>query len=262
MSEMPDILKRICAVKRDEIARLRSAGEEPLERMLETQAPPRGFREALTASEGVALIAEIKRASPSAGLIREDFDPVAIARQYELGGARCISVLTDRQFFQGTLEDLRDVREAVSLPVLRKDFILDEIQVLESRAWGADCILLIVAALDPAGLDALLHRSRELGMDALVEVHNEEELKAALEAGADLIGINNRDLHTFEVKLETTRRLAPQIPDDVVVVAESGITARADVEELKGFGVHAVLVGEALMRSRDVAAAARELSDL
>jgi len=262
MNDMPDILRRICAVKREEIARLRSGGEAPLRRMMDERTPPRGFRTALAADERVALIAEVKKASPSSGLIRADFDPVAVARAYEQGGARCISVLTDERFFGGSLEHLRAVRDAVSLPVLRKDFILEDIQLREARAWGADCVLLIVAALDRRSLAALAAETRELGMDALVEVHDEEELDAALLAGADMIGINNRDLRTFEVSRDTTRRLAPLVPEGIVVVAESGIRSRAEIRALKPWGVDAVLVGECLMRSPDIAAAARELSDV
>jgi indole-3-glycerol phosphate synthase len=262
MNDMPDILKRICAVKREGVARLRSAGEAPLRRMIEEGTPPRGFRAALIADERVALIAEVKKASPSAGTIREDFDPAAIARAYEAGGARCISVLTDEQFFAGSLDYMRIARDAVSLPVLRKDFILDGIQLREARAWGADCVLLIAAALDSKTLAALAAETRNLGMDALIEVHDEGELDAALGAGADMVGINNRNLRTFEVSLDTTSRLAPMVPDGVVVVAESGIGSRTEVQELKQCGVDAVLVGESLMRSADVAAAARELSDV
>ena len=262
MSEMPDILKRICAVKRDEIERLRSAGKEPLRRMVKEGTPPRGFRAALAVDGRVALIAEIKKASPSAGLICEDFDPVAIARQYERGGARCISVLTDERFFGGSLKHLVTVREAVTLPVLRKDFILDGIQLLEARAWGADCVLLIVAALDREQLAGLTAETRELGMDALVEVHSKEEVETALWAGADMIGINNRDLRTFEVSRDTTRRLAPLISEGVVVVAESGIGSPLEVRELKACGVDAVLVGESLVRSPDIVAATRALSEV
>ena len=259
---VPDILRRICQVKRQEIKQLRIAGEEGLLDMVRAQGASRGFRAALTATPRVALIAELKKASPSAGLIRPDFDPARIARCYEQGGARCLSVLTDKSFFHGAPEHLRDARAATDLPVLRKDFILSEIQVLEARAWGADCVLLIVAALGVKELAALLACTREHGMDALVEVHDEEELETALATKADMIGINNRDLHTFKVDIETACRLAPAVPEDVVVVAESGIKSRADVEKLKACGVRAVLVGETLLRAEDLAAAARGLSDV
>jgi indole-3-glycerol phosphate synthase len=259
MKEMPDILKRICTAKRGEIARLRASDEARLLDMIAMQTPPRGFRKAIESGRPLALIAELKRASPSAGIIREDFDPASIAREYEKGGASCLSVLTDEQFFQGSLEDLRQARGASSLPVLRKDFILDDIQVTEARAWGADSILLIVACLEEPQLALMLNKARALGMDVLVEVHTEKELKMALSVGADMIGINNRDLRTFEVSLETTQRLASMVPEDVVLVAESGIGNRADCEKMKRCGVDAVLVGEALMRSADIAAATRAL---
>ena len=262
MCEMPDILRRICTVKREEIARLRERGTGELEGMLRRQSPPRGFRAALTASDRVALIAEVKKASPSKGVIREDFDPAAIARSYERAGARCLSVLTDPAFFQGRLDDLAEARDGVSLPALRKDFILDPIQVLESRAWGADCVLLIVAAMADAELRELLAAARDFGMDALVEVHDGRELERAVAAGADTIGVNNRDLRTFEVDLETTRRLAAGVPEGVMLVAESGICSRADIESLRPCGIDAVLVGEGLMRADDIEAAARELSDV
>jgi len=260
MDKVPDILRRICDAKRRDIERLRKAGEKPLLKMVRAQQPPRGFRAALAACDHVGLIAEIKKASPSAGVIRADFDPAAIAHSYEQGGARCLSVLTDEPFFQGRLEHMRDARSAVGLPVLRKDFILDEIQVVESRAWGADCVLLIVAALEPQALSALVSRTRALGMDALVEAHNELELARAVTAGADMVGINNRDLRTFEVDLGLACRLAPLAPPGVLVVAESGIKTRADLERLKACGVRAVLVGETLMRADDIAAATRALS--
>jgi len=259
---MPDILRRICEAKRAEIARLRGPGEAWLRAMVASAAPPRGFRDALAASDGVALIAEVKRASPSAGVIRADFDPAGIARAYEEGGARALSVLTDREFFQGAPEHLREARVAAALPVLRKDFILEEIQLLESRAWGADAVLLIVAALDAAQLRALMAGARALGMDALVEVHSDEELAVALDAGADIVGINNRDLRSFEVDLGTACALAPRAADGALVVAESGIRAPADVERLKASGVRAILVGETLMRADDIAAATRLLADL
>jgi len=262
VSEMADVLKRICAVKRLEIARLYSSGRRELAGRARQQPPPRGFKAALTATDRVALIGEIKRASPSAGLIRQDFRPAELARQHEQGGARCLSVLTDATFFQGALEHLAEARGATSLPVMRKDFILDELQVLEARAWGADCLLLIAAVLERKELADLLARVRRTGMDALVEVHSARELEAALEAGADLVGINNRDLHTFRVDLNTTAILAPAVPETVTLVAESGIQSRADVEKLKAWGVDAVLVGEWLMRAPDLVAAARELSDV
>jgi len=266
MSRMPDILVRICAAKRDEISRLQEAGEEPLLAMARRQSAPRGFRAALAATDRVALIAEVKRASPSAGVIREDFQPAAIARQYEQGGARCLSVLTDAKFFQGGLQHMREARTATGVPVLRKDFLLDEIQLLEARAWGADCVLLIAAALGEPGsrrdLERLLSGARELGMDAMVEVHDERELEAALAGGADLVGVNSRDLHTFQVSLDTMARLAPRVPEAVTLVAESGIRSREDVEKMKGLGVDAVLIGESLMRATDVVSATRALSDV
>jgi len=262
VNELPDILARICDAKREEIGRLRREGDAGLLQRIEGQAPPRGFRAAIATTDRVALIAEIKRASPSAGPIRADLSPSWMARQYERGGARCLSVLTDAKFFQGSLEDLAEAREATSLPVLRKDFVLDEIQVLEARAWGADCVLLIVAALARAELTRLLARARELGMDALVEVHSRAELDTALEVGAEMVGVNNRDLRTFEVNLRTAVALAPTVPEGVTVVAESGIRSPADVRRLKACGVDAILVGESLVRSRHPTAAARRLSDI
>jgi indole-3-glycerol phosphate synthase len=259
---MPDVLKRICKVKRTEIEQLHRTGEAPLRTRMAQQEAPRGFRTALKERPEVALIAELKKASPSAGVIREDFVPRLIAEAYEEGGARCLSVLTDEKFFQGSLTYLAEARGAASLPVLRKDFILDELQILEARAWGADCVLLIVAALERSELAALRDLARELDTDALVEVHTREELDVALSVEADLIGINNRDLRTFEVRLETSQELAPEIPDDVVVVAESGISSRHDVEKLREFGVDAVLVGESLIRSPDLVKAARRLSEV
>jgi len=259
MAKMPDILERICRAKRREIAALRKSDAAALAQAVDRQSRPRGFRAALESAAGVALIAEVKKASPSVGLIRQDFDPVGIARAYEQGGAACISVLTDSPFFQGEPEHLSRVRQAVAVPVLRKDFILDEVQVLETRALGADAYLLIVAALEPSLLDELLAAGRELGMDALVEVHDEGELATALSAGADLIGINNRDLRTFAVSLDVTERLASRVPSHALLVAESGIKTRADVERLKACGVKAVLVGESLMRAADIEAATRAL---
>jgi len=262
MSDMPDILARICRTKRAEIEALSQVGRAELLAAAAVQGPPRPFRAALSEAPGVALIAEIKKASPSAGVIRPDFDPVGLARAYERGGAACISVLTDRQFFQGSPRYVEQVREAVPLPALRKDFVLDPLQVVETRALGADACLLIAAALERPALVELMATARELGMDPLVEVHDERELDLALEAGADLVGINNRDLHTFQVNIATTERLAPAVPDGVLLVAESGIRARADVERLKACGVKAVLVGESLMRAPDVESAARALANV
>ena len=262
------ILDRIVATKRREIALL---PEEPVdvERLRETISERGGIRsfwEALRRPRvgRIGLIAEVKRASPSAGLIREDFDPVAIARQYEEAGADCISVLTDREYFQGSLEYLRAIREAVSRPLLRKDFLLDPRQVLEAVRWGADAVLLIVAILEQRQLEQLLELVEGAGLTALVEVHDEVELERALQAGARLIGVNNRDLKTFRVDLGTTERLAERLEErirkgEVMLVAESGIRERSDVERLERCGVGAMLVGETLMRAGDVKEKVREL---
>ncbi|MFW6189353.1 MAG: indole-3-glycerol phosphate synthase TrpC [Planctomycetota bacterium] len=258
--DIPDILQTICRVKRREIAELTAGTRCAFENAVEQQDPPRGFRAALAGQNTVSLIAEVKKASPSAGVIRPDFDPVAVARAYQSAGAACVSVLTDREFFQGSTVFLSRIREEVDLPLLRKDFILDRVQVLEARALGADACLLIVAALEQPALEDLLAHVRDLGMDALVEVHDDAELDRALQAGADLLGVNNRNLHTFEVSLETTERLAERVPEDLVLVGESGIRTRSDIQRLKAAGIDAVLVGESLMRSDDVEAAARELT--
>ncbi len=262
MKDMPDILARICAAKQEEVAELKSWDADRFRRQAGRQTAPRGFRKALAEGEGVGLIAEIKKASPSAGIIREDFDPERIADYYHRGGARCISVLTDGRFFQGSPDYLPLVRNCVPLPLLRKDFILDEIQVHQARALGADACLLIVAALEQANLQHLMAVCRETGMDALVEVHDRAEMDAAVAAGADLIGVNNRDLRTFEVSLEVTERLAPLAPPDALIVAESGIRTRADVERLRDVGAKGILVGETLMRADDVEAATRELASV
>jgi indole-3-glycerol phosphate synthase len=260
--EMPDILRRICAAKQEVIAELKNTRTRELERRVREQSRPRGFRKALVSRSGVALIAEIKKASPSAGVIRDDFCVSSLAEAYETGGARCLSVLTDEEFFQGAGEYLTRARRTVRLPVLRKDFILDPLQVLESRALGADCVLLIVAALGAEQLETLMAECADLGMDALVEVHTGEELDVALGAGAGLVGINNRDLRSFEVRLETTCSLADRVPDSVTLVSESGIGGPEDVLRVKEAGVDAILVGESLMRSEDLAAATARLSDL
>lgn len=260
MSAMPDILGRICASKRQEIEALRRSDLRALADRAGRQDPARGFARALAAAPGVAVIAEVKKASPSAGVMRRDFNPFTIARAYERGGATCLSVLTDRPFFQGDLSYLNLIHGAVQLPLLRKDFVLDEAQVIEARAFTADAYLLVVAALEPVQLPRLIAAGRALGMDALVEVHDEAELEVALAGGAKLIGINNRDLHTFQVSLDVTERLAPRVPEGVLIVAESGVKERADVERLKAFRVKAVLVGETLMRSPDIESATRALT--
>jgi indole-3-glycerol phosphate synthase len=253
------ILDEIVAWKRDEVARLKLA--RPVEAVQAEAAlapPPRDFAAALRAP-GVRLIAEIKRASPSRGLLRPDLDAVALAREYEANGASAISVLTDAHFFQGSLDDLRAVRRNVGLPVLRKDFVLAPYQVYEARAAGADAVLLIVAALDDGDLAALHRLIRRLEMYALVEVHDEAELERALEIEPHVIGVNNRNLRTFEVDLGTTARLRPLVPADVVLVAESGVHTRADVARLSAIGADAMLVGEALVRAADVGRKVRQL---
>jgi len=255
MTETPDILRRILAHKVREVAE--QAERLPLRELshrIEFAGPVRPFLGALRArvdAGAPAVIAEIKKASPSAGVIRPDFDPEAIARSYARGGATCLSVLTDREFFQGGDEYLREAREACALPVLRKDFVIDEYQVYEARAIGADCILLIVAALGDAQLRELAGLAAHLDMDALVEVHDEEELDRALAIGAPLIGVNNRDLRTFQTRLETTLRLRERVPEDCLLVTESGMHTREDVARMRRHGVHAFLVGEALMRAPD-----------
>ncbi len=241
-------LEEILQTKRAEIEGLRPRAAE-LDRQARARNDFRRFRSALTRADGaLAIIGEIKKGSPSAGLIAESFDPVLIAQHYERTGADAISVLTDQQFFQGKLDHLVDVRRAVSPPLLRKDFVLDEIQIAESSASGADAILLIVAALDQKRLIHLLAAAADYRLDPLVEVHTREELDRALDTGAKIIGINNRDLATFDVDLSVTEKLCRHVPDDVVLVSESGIKSAEDVARLQGCGVDAVLIGEALMR--------------
>jgi indole-3-glycerol phosphate synthase len=253
------ILDKIVAWKRDEIVRhKRSRSPETVRAEAALAPPPRDFAAALRAP-GVSLIAEVKRASPSRGLLRHDFDAVELARVYEANGAAAISVLTDQHFFQGNLGHLQAVRRTVGLPVLRKDFILEPYQVYEACAAGADAALLIVAALSDGDLTALHALVGELGMAALVEVHNEAELERALRIEPRVVGVNNRDLRTFEVDLETTARLRRHIPDDVVLVSESGVHTRADVERLAAIGADAMLVGESLVRTKDVEGKVREL---
>ncbi len=253
-------LDEILAHKREELADAkRKRPLARLEQSLKNRAPPRGFRRAIHRMGSLSLIAEIKRASPSAGPIRPDASAPEIAKLYADAGAQAISVLTDAKFFSGRLQDLAAVREKVTLPVLRKDFLLEEYQVVEAAAAGADAVLLIAAALRPPELKRLLRAAGDLSLDALVEVHDERELGEALEAGAEIVGINNRDLATFQVDLGTTGRLAERVPKDRTVVSESGIRSRADVEKVQGWGAHAILVGEELMSAPDPGARIREL---
>jgi indole-3-glycerol phosphate synthase len=258
-----DVLEKIGAYKRDEIAQAKRA--RPLKR-LEAEAraasPPRGFLAAIAAKIARgdhALVAEIKKASPSKGLIRAEFDPAALARAFSAGGATCLSVLTDAPSFEGAPEHLVEARAATALPVLRKDFLYESYQVVETRALGADCILVIMAAVTDAEARELLAAAAEWNMDALVEVHDDAELDRALKLDAKLIGINNRDLRSFVTTLATTERLAPRVPKDRVIVGESGISAPADLARLAKVGVRAFLVGESLMREADVTAATRKL---
>jgi len=254
---VPDILARIVEHKRAELVRDSSRRGE-LERRAAERKDYRDFRLALTAHPP-AIIGEIKKASPSKGVLAGHFDPVSIARMYSNGGAAALSVLTDRQFFQGALGDLEAARAAVSLPVLRKDFTLDEFHVIEAAAHGADAILLIAALLEEKEMRNLRELGAQFGMSALVEVHDTSELGTALDSGADIVGVNNRNLHTFEVTLETSLQLAEKIPANVVKVSESGIHSRTDVARLAEAGFHAFLVGEHLMKASDPAASLREL---
>jgi len=263
MADTPDILRRILARKMEEVdERIHSVSLDELVRRMGAASPVRGFVDSLqgTIEAGRAgVIAEIKKASPSRGVLREQFDPGGIARSYERGGASCLSVLTDVDFFQGADAYLQQARAACSLPVLRKDFMIDPYQVYEARVLGADCILLIVAALDDVMLNELYQLAVHLGMDALIEVHDEDELERALWLDAMLIGINNRNLRTFETSLATTLDLLERIPSDRLVVTESGIHTREDVALMRSKGVNAFLVGEAFMKADEPGAKLAEL---
>lgn len=250
------ILETIVAQKRLEIARLKAEGTAAPDLHLD---PPRGFALALKQSPEIGIIAEVKKASPSKGVICADFDPAAIAASYERGGAEAISVLTDENFFQGSLSYIPLIRQTVKLPVLRKDFIIHELQIEQAHIFGADAILLIAAILDQGQISDYLQMSQELHMDVLVEVHDEKEMEKALAAGSTLIGINNRDLRDFSVDLKTTLRLRKEVPASIPVVSESGIRSIDDMKMLHEHGVAAVLIGETLMRAADREAALREL---
>lgn len=257
---MSDILEEIVAYKREFLAQqMARVPFEEMAQMAEEVPDPLSFFEGLVDSDDIAVISEVKKASPSKGLIRADFDPVEIAEVYETHGASALSVLTDEKFFQGSVTYLEQIANTVKLPILRKDFTIDPYQIYEARAIGASAILLIVSILTPEELEDYLGLSKQLDLDALVEVHSEEELVVALDVGAEIVGINNRNLKTFEVSLDTTFSFIDRMPDDILKVSESGIYTRDDVVKLRDAGADAVLVGESLMREEDMGAKLREL---
>lgn len=252
------ILAEIVQQKKQEVSELHARAALIEQQAYERKSPPRGFAEALR-NKSTAIIAEIKKASPSRGLLQPDFHPAFVAHSYETGGAACLSVLTDKQYFQGSLHDLEAARAAVSLPVLRKDFTVDRLQILEAAAHGADAILLIAAVLNVEDLRSFRELAASLQLASLVEVHNQEELSKAVDSGAEIIGVNNRDLDTFEVSLDTSLRLSYLMPSHVVRVSESGINTRADIELLRDAGFEAFLVGESLMKAKDPVDAMKQL---
>ncbi len=257
---MPTVLEKIVQTKQEEVAAAKRA--RPIESMLEALAqafPTRDFLAALSGCPSIRLIAEVKKASPSKGVLREDFDPVAIAKAYEAGGAACLSVLTDEVYFQGSLGYLTEIRQQVKLPLLRKDFIIDDYQLVEARLAGADAVLLIAECLSPKELMRLYLRTRELGMHALIEFYEPSNLEAVLATGCPLIGVNNRDLHTFEVDLMHTVRMRQSVPKDRCMVGESGIFTYQDAQMLYQSGIQAILVGESLIRQPDITQAVRLL---
>jgi indole-3-glycerol phosphate synthase len=254
------VLDKIIAHKKQEIAGAKAALPSPeLQTRLADAPPVRDFLTALQNTSPLGLIAEVKKASPSAGIIREDFQPVSIAQAYEAAGANCLSVLTDEHFFQGHLDFLRDIRQQVAIPVMRKEFIIDRYQILEARCAGADCVLLIAECLDDSQLNDLYQYAHELGMQTLIEVYDPENLDRVLSTGTRLVGINNRDLRSFVTSLDHTFSLMGRIPDDVLLVSESGIRTHDDILRLQQAGVGGVLVGESLMRQPDIQMAVRQL---
>ena len=258
LMDAPDVLKKIATYKADEVAALKARTTiEALRDQAAVLPRPRGFEAAIKSAVGPALICEVKKASPSKGVIREDFDPVAIAKAYVEGGATCLSVLTDGPGFQGSNKIFAQVRAASTLPLLRKDFMLDPIQIAESAAMGADCVLIIMGMIDDAAAKALFDEATRLGLDALIETHDESELERAIKLGGPMIGINNRDLRTFDTTLDTFSHLAPMAPKGCTLIAESGIFTREDIERLASQGAQGYLIGESLMRQDDVAEAVR-----